>query len=323
MEIRKIALSLFVGIIIGATLMLGGIYVMNNEGKESPVIEETYDVHDNEHEESITLNDDQIKELGIVLDIVSTKNIRLHKNLTGEIVPDPDKLAHIVPRFQGIVKKVYKEIGDKVSKDEVIAIIESNESLVTYEVTSSMNGSVLDMHMTPGELIGDDTHIVTIADLRNIWVELSIYQNDLNTIKVGQTAETYYDKIENAVSGKIFYISPTVDEHTRTATARVRLSNNNGYWRPGMFVTSRIKTQDMNIKHAVKLSAIQNLDGQKVVFTKNANHFIPQPITIGRSNNEYVEVLRGLLEGQTYIAEGAFTFKAEILKESFSGDHGH
>jgi len=327
MEIKKNIFFLFTGLIIGALLTLGVMHFINREVPDNQIVEEKSlnENHDNEEheEELVELNENQIKELGIVLDNVSTKKIKLHKNLAGEIVPDPDKLAHIVPRFQGIVKQVYKEIGDRVSKDEVIAVIESNESLVTYEVTSSMDGVVLNLHMTPGELIGGDAHAVTIADLRYIWAELSIYQKDLKTIKVGQGAEIYFDKIENSVDGKIFYISPTVDKHTRTATARIRLNNNSGYWRPGMFVTAKVKIKDINIKQGITLDAIQNIDGQKVVFVKEGNHFRPQQITIGRTNNEYAEVLSGLNIGQTYIAAGAFAVKAEILKESFSGGHNH
>jgi cobalt-zinc-cadmium efflux system membrane fusion protein len=177
--------------------------------------------------------------------------------------------------------------------------------------------------MTPGELIGDDKHIVTVADLSSVWAELTVYQKDIDDIKLGQSAQIYFNDIENAINGKIFYISPTVDEHTRTATARVRLNNSSGYWKPGMFITGKVLTDFVEVDQAVTLNAIQNFEGQKVVFVKEGEGFRPQPVTIGKTNTNYAEVLTGLNSGQTYIAEGAFVIKSELLKESFGGDDDH
>lgn len=313
---------LFSGIALGAVIVMAGMLLFNNG---SPDIQEksehTEDKIGEEHSERIvTLTESEMNELGIVIDNVESQKLQMHIDLTGEIVPDPDRVAHIVPRFAGIVKNVYKEIGDRVKKDEVIAVIESNESLVTYEVVSSIDGVVLDLHMTPGELIGDDKHVVTIADLNSVWAELNVYQKDLNKINVGQNAKVYFDEIKNAVDRKIFYLSPTVDEHTRTATARVRLYNSSGYWKPGMFITAKVFTDFVNVDQAVKLNAIQNFEGQRVVFIKDGEGFRPQPITVGNTNSKYAEILSGLNNGQQYIAEGAFVIKAEILKESFGGD---
>jgi cobalt-zinc-cadmium efflux system membrane fusion protein len=330
METKTKYIYLIIGIVIGAVIALAASALLESGGdSEKHSAEETVHTEENNEgeerteEEIVTLSDSEIMELGIELDTVGSKKLQMHTDLTGEIVPDPDKLAHIVPRFAGIVKIVYKKIGDKVKKDEVIAVIESNESLVTYEVKSSIDGVVLDLHMTPGELIGDENHIVTVADLSSVWVELTVYQKDLNNIKVGQNAQIYFDKIENAVKRKIFYLSPTVDEQTRTATARVRLINSSGYWKPGMFITGKVLTDFVEVDHAVTLNAIQNFEGQKVIFVKDGEGFRSQPVTIGKLNTIYAEVLSGLHEGQTYIAEGAFVIKSELMKESFGGGHGH
>ena len=330
MEKRNKLIYLIIGIAIGTVIALAASALLYSGGdteihsaEEAGHTEKNIEGEEHTEEEIVTISDSEIKELGIELDTVGSKKLQMHTDLTGEIVPDPDKLAHIVPRFSGIVKTVYKKIGDKVKKDEVIAVIESNESLVTYEVKSSIDGVVLELHMTPGELIGDDKHIVTIADLSSVWAELTVYQKDIDKIKLGQSTQIYFKNIENAVNGKIFYFSPPVDEHTRTATARVRLNNSSGYWKPGMFITGKVLTDFVVVDQAVTLNAIQNFEGQKVVFVKEGEGFRPQPVTIGKTNTNYTEILSGLQDGQTYIAEGAFVIKSELLKESFGGGHGH
>ncbi|MEZ4763073.1 MAG: hypothetical protein R3C26_07715 [Calditrichia bacterium] len=70
--------------------------------------------HDS-HSEMLQLSDAELAEFGIEIDTASAGTVQQHRDLTGEIVIDPDRLAHIIPRFPGIVKKVHKKIGDRVS----------------------------------------------------------------------------------------------------------------------------------------------------------------------------------------------------------------
>ena len=342
MENKSKYLYLIVGIIIGGLVVYGLMSFTDSISfeKEMDHIENGHDDDEHghndgeeehnkskkeneDHSESVKLSDAELSELGMIVEKVNSQKLQLHKDLTGEIVPNPGNVAHIVPRFTGVVKTVYKKIGDRVKTDEIIAVIESNESLVTYEVKSSIDGVVLELHMTPGELIGDENHVVTVADLSSVWAELNIYQIDLMKIKVGQTTEIYFDEIKNAVKGRIFYISPTVDENTRTATARVNIKNIRNYWKPGMFITAQVLTDYIDVKHAVTIDAIQNFEGQEVVFVKTTEGFKPMPITTGRVNSKYAEVLTGLNGGEMYISQGSFVIKSELLKESFGGDHDH
>lgn len=335
MESKKLKF-LFIGIVIGAMLMFIGTYSYNNLfGVDVRSISESEQDHGNdineahegeepsEHEDIVNLSDEEIKELGIVIKKVESKKLMHFDNFTGEIVPNPEKLVHIVPRFAGIVREVYIQMGDRVKKGDLIAIIESNESLVTYEVKSSLDGVVLELHMTPGELIGDHSHAVTIADLRSVWVELNVYQKDLMNIKINQKTKIYLDKIENEIESKISYISPIVNKETRTAIARAKLNNVNGYWKPGMFISAKVLTKNVEVECAVELDAIQNFEGRKVVFVKEGNSFRPQPVTIGMTNGKYVQILTGLNKDDNYISEGAFVIKSELLKESFGGGHNH
>ncbi len=294
----------------------------NTEGIEHGHEEEGHGDEEG-HSEAINISDEVMQEFGIELQSAGEGKIAVHKDLTGEIVPNPYNVAHIVPRFAGIVKDVYKKIGDSIKKGDKIATIESNESLVSYDVTSSIDGTILELHMTPGELIGDAQHIVMVADLTNVWAELNIYQQDLGTIKVGQNVSITSPHSKTVFKGKLFYISPVVDEATRTAVARVKLNNSRGTWKPGMFISGSVITNYKTVKIAVPVNAIQMLNSQKVVFVSRDEGFQPQVVTLGMENNKLIEVIDGLHAGDKYVAKGAYTFKSEILKESFGGDHGH
>jgi len=261
-----------------------------------------------------------MKEFDIEVATAGPGKIELHLDLTGEVVPNPYKVAHIVPRFAGIVKNVYKKIGDKVKKNDIIAVIESNESLVTYEVKSSINGTILELHMTAGELIGDETHAVLIADLSSVWAELNVYQKDLLKINVGNSVVITSPGSNLEFKGKIFYVSPTVNEGTRTSIARVNLGNTKGIWKPGLFITGRVKIDEYSVPVAVPKTAIGIMNGQSVVFVQTDEGFIPQPVKLGHTNSKSVQIITGLKAGQKYVSKNGFVIKSEIEKSKFADE---
>ncbi|NOY78320.1 MAG: HlyD family efflux transporter periplasmic adaptor subunit [Calditrichaeota bacterium] len=290
---------------------------------EKPVIE-TQDIQDHRDEERrVTMTPDEMKEFDVETATAGPAKLQIHIMLPGEVIIPPDNLAHIHPRFPGIVKEVRKTIGDKVRKGDVLAIIESNESMSDYAIKSLISGTVIEMHLTRGEMIDDSEHGFVIADLSTVWIYLQVYQKDLPYIKKGQKVIISAGKGLPDVQGTISYISPIIDEATRTAEARVVLRNSNGIWKPGLFVTGRIVTNDIYVDVAVPKTALETLDGETVVFVKDDAGFKPQPVHINRENDTLVEIVHGLKAGEVYVSNNGFILKAELMKSEFENGHGH
>jgi len=273
-----------------------------------------------ERNKTIKLTGNELKEFGIEVKEAGPGVIINHIDLTGEIKAEPSRLSHIIPRFPGIVKEVYKTVGEKVKQGELLALIESNESLTTYEVKSLVDGIIIELHLAKGDLVGGEGLALTVANLDKVWATLSIYQRDINKIKVGQRALVYLSSEERGETGTISYVSPVVDEKTRTSSARVILNNNSGKWRPGMFVSARVNVSEKKVPIVVEKSALQTLEDKTVVFIKKGKEFVPQQVKLGNVNDVSVEIISGLQAGQQYVSKGSFTLKAEILKESFGGE---
>lgn len=277
-----------------------------------------------EHSEEIVLTEETMKEFGIEVKEAGPGVIKSHIDLTGEIIAEPSRISHIIPRFNGIVKEVYKTVGDKVTKGETLALIESNESLSPYEVQSLIDGTIIEMHMTQGELIGNEAHAFTIADLDKVWATFNIYQKDLGKIRAGQKTLVSVGSMDIEETGTISYVSPIVDEKTRTATARVILNNQSGKWPPGMFITAKVYVSEKKYPVVVEKDAIQTLEEELVIFVKDDDGgFKPRVVKTGSENDENMEIVSGLIVGDQYVSKNSFILKAEILKESFGGGHGH
>ena len=154
-------------------------------------------------------------------------------------------------------------------------------------------------------------------------MNLNIYQKDLPFVRKGQKVTISLGPGLEEVAGKINYISPVIDETTRTATARVILQNHKGIWKPGLFVSGSIVTGEFQAEIAVPKTAIETIENKPCVFVHSEEGFKPRFITPGRSNQMLVEVLNGLDKGEKYVTKGGFTLKAELQKEMFGDSHGH
>jgi len=196
------------------------------------------------------------------------------------------------------------------------------EPLTRYEIISPFDGIVINKHITLGEAIRDDGEVFTIADLSSVWVNLTVYQKDLHKIRSGLEALIVDNKTNAEAQGTIDWISPVLDESTRTSTARIILADSEGYWRPGMFVNAQVVVDEIEAPLVVPRSAILSIDGQNIVFVQIKEGFEPRQVEIGRSNQIHVEIVSGLKEGQRIVATNALSLKAELGKSKF-GEHGH
>ena len=196
-------------------------------------------------------------------------------------------------------------------------------SLVHFEIISPISGTILERKISQGEYIRGDYDAFEIANLSLVWVDLDIYQEDLDRVSEGQ--KVYVSSTQDRVNqeGSIRFVKPVIGEDTRTALARIVLQNKNSRWRPGMFITGTVTTEEVMVDVLVEATAIITFGGNDVIFVEHEGGFTPQVVTIGRQNSSHKEVLTGLEVGQKYVTSGVFSLKAEFAKSELSEGHGH
>jgi len=75
----------------------------------------------------VHLTDQQMKQFGVETAVAGPGTLRLELTLPGEVAPNADRIAHVVPRVQGVVRDVRKNLGDTVRRGEIMAVLESRE----------------------------------------------------------------------------------------------------------------------------------------------------------------------------------------------------
>jgi membrane fusion protein, heavy metal efflux system len=258
---------------------------------------------------------------GVVVEAVGPATIVDSLVVYGQVKLNANKIARAVPRFAGIVREARKAIGDTVSAGEVVALVETNQSLVSIEVKAPIAGVIVERDVNAGETVVDAATLYTIADLSDVWIDLNIPRRDHARVKVGQLVKILADDGGTPATGKIDWIAPTGSAEAQTLTARVVLPNPEQRWRPGLFLKAEVTMAEMTVPVAVKTSALQTLFAFTVVFSQHGEIYQARPLLLGRRSGGYVEVLKGLKAGERYVTGNSFLIKADIGKSGASHDH--
>lgn len=273
-----------------------------------------------ERSEGIVLSDAKVAAANIELATAGPAVLRHSLQLNGMVQPNQESLIQVTPRFPGIVREVRKRIGDRVQKGEVLAIVESNQSLTPYELKAALAGTVIDRQTTLGEYVSEQKPAFVIADLSTVWVDFSVYRRDIGRVHVGD--QMFIDPADGrpAIEAKISYLSPVGSSDTQSALARAVLENNDQRLRPGLFITGRLTLATKKVTVAVKSSALQTIENRTVVFVRNEQKFEARDVEVGERDPQLVEITFGVLEGDVYAARNSFIIKAELAKGGADND---
>jgi cobalt-zinc-cadmium efflux system membrane fusion protein len=322
--------------------------------------------------------------------------------LPGEVKPNENRLARIVPRATGVVRSVLKNVGDNVQAGELLAVLDSREladakaayitalkrtetakitmeregdlwkkrispeldylgakkaygeaaielqstekklhyfgfsdeyirrlplqadlSYTHYEIRAPFGGTIIEKRIAQGEYLKDDSAAFMIADLSSVWVNISVYQKNISSLRKGQQVTVVAGGTIPDAKETISYISPIAGEETRTSIARVVLPNKQGLWRPGVFVTAKVKVDEVPVSILLPKTAIVSESAVSQVFIETPEGFVLSPVKVGRNDDASVEVVAGVEKGQKIVTKGAFTLKAQLAKGAFGDGHGH
>ena len=189
-----------------------------------------------------------------------------------------------------------------------------SDALNRFEIRAPFDGTVIEKHLALGEAVKEDAGIFTVADLGTVWAEFAVAPKDLATVRVGQKAVVSSSAFESKVEGVVSYVGALLGEQTRTARARVTLTNPQGAWRPGLFVTVAVLGDDQAVALAVSADAIQTIGSQQVAFKAVPGGFVATAVKVGRTDGKNVEVLAGLKPGDKVASSNTFVLKADLGK---------
>lgn len=213
-----------------------------------------------------------------------------------------------------------------LSAPQVAALMKSGQPQRTISFPSPVSGIVSEkkalqgMRFMPGELL------YQVTDLSAVWVIADVAEQDIALVKTGAKARvttTAYPT--EGFEGRITYVYPTLKAETRSVPVRVELANPGQRLKPAMFAQVDLGVGGKAPVLAVPDSAVIDSGTRRIVLVQvGEGRFEPREVDLGARADNYVEVLKGVRDGEPVVVAANFLIDAESnLKAAVGGLGGH
>jgi cobalt-zinc-cadmium efflux system membrane fusion protein len=185
-------------------------------------------------------------------------------------------------------------------------------------VASPLDGVVTTRNVVAGEIVDSSKPLFIVADTTRMWVMVNVDMRESRRIALGQKLVFRPDGTpDDAVTGKIAWISTAVDDETRTLRVRADIENPDGQLRAMTFGKAEITIRETPDAIAVPNEAIQWEGCCYVVFVRLTDDiFQTRKVRLGAKDAVFSEVLVGVLPGEVVVITGSHVLKSEILKSN-------
>jgi cobalt-zinc-cadmium efflux system membrane fusion protein len=237
----------------------------------------------------------------------------------GRIEPNAERVSMVTARFEGMIQSVHASLGETVKAGQTLLTVESDESLKPYVIKAPIRGTITERNANAGEPTAG-RRLFTIIDPTSVWVSLAIFPSALGQVQIGAPVTVFPSSEGSVVTGVIDRMNVVADDN-QAVLARVTLDNAEGRFFPGSYIWAKIQVAAYTVPLAVKREGLQAFRDFTVVYAQIGDEYEVRMLELGRQDDEWVEVLRGLDPGTRYVTTNSYLIKADIEKSGASHDH--
>ncbi len=199
-----------------------------------------------------------------------------------------------------------------VPQQELKELERSGHSRRTLELRAPRSGEIAEKMVTDGQAIHAGDNLFLIADRSVLWVDVAVFEMDGSVVRIGTPVSVSVGALPgHRYPGKVTFIQPTLDEKTRTLTARVEVANRDGRLRPGMYATVELSPA-AQVALAVPLEAVLPTGTTNLVFVNRGDgSFMPREVTVGARGDSLIEIRQGLKIGDEVVASATYLLDSE------------
>lgn len=186
---------------------------------------------------------------------------------------------------------------------------------------SPIEGTVVALGVTPGEVIGTMAAAVTVADLHTVMVVAQVPESNVTKVGIDDPADiSVTGNASRSWSGHVATLGAQLDPQARTLPARIVIANPDRTLRAGMYVDVTL-TRSLNRQSiVVPSSAVQSIADKDYVFTPTGGDgFRSHEVQAGVRRLDFVEIRGGLNAGDTVVTDGSFQLKALLQQAMLDG----
>lgn len=222
----------------------------------------------------------------------------------------------------------YRSAGEKLTllrkgarqedRDALLAQIRQVEAalrlarihLKNTTIGAPIGGIISKRFLDRGALVSITSPIVRIVAMDTVKAVVQVVESELAQLKAGAIAEIHVDAYKEEIfQGTVVRISPTVDPESRTADVEIQVDNRDHRLKPGMFARVNLIAQRRDGVLLLSRDSLLTKSGPTRVFIHVSGRALLREVSLGLEGEKYVEVLRGLQEGDEVIVAGQYELK--------------
>jgi membrane fusion protein (multidrug efflux system) len=184
-----------------------------------------------------------------------------------------------------------------VKKNETIIALQDGENII-----ADFEGKLGKREIAQG-VLGSNSLIITLDDLKKIVVDIKIPENYVGVLKPGLKAEITNSAFNKVFKGNVESVSSRIDPSTRSILARIVVDNSNFEIIPGQLMTVKVIYDEIN-QIGIPESALTIQGETAFVYIVNNETAEKKNIEIGKRNFGKVSIISGIAEGDLVISEG-------------------
>lgn len=219
---------------------------------------------------------------------------------------DEFKRVKILHDRNSISESDYNKVGFAVDQAKTQQQLQA-KNLSDTKLFSPISGILLKKMAEVGEITGQGNPILVISDIAKVKVSAYIPENDLHSVRIGQTAEVEITALGSTHTGKVTEVGSAADPTSRSFTVKIELDNPKLLIRPGMIAEIRISgNETREVVTISPESILRDTDGQSYVYvvSEDQHKAFKRKIILGALNNNLIEVTSGLKAGDILVTGG-------------------
>lgn len=180
-------------------------------------------------------------------------------------------------------------------------------------IHSPFEGRVMHIGAREGQYVSPKDELYLIADLGRIWVNVDVFEDELNWLKVGDRAEMRVRaEPGRTYEGRVTFIHPVLNRQSRTVQVRLEFDNPDLSLKPGMFSNVTLYTDTRPNAVVVPSEAIVRSGSREQLFVvRGPGKFEPREATLGVSAEGFTQILEGIQAGEQVVTSSQFLIDSE------------
>lgn len=187
---------------------------------------------------------------------------------------------------------------------ETIQLLDDSKQVVDVaKIAASNSGVVMQLNVREGAYVMSSTALLTLADVSRVWVDVSLYPDQIGSVKVGDPV-TLHTPDGQTIKVKLGFINPLAENNK--VSARMEIDNSRLHLRPGSFVDVTIHARPHEALVVPGSAVLRTGDGNVVMLYRGTGHFLPVYVETGIENGDLIEITDGLQPGAEVAVNGQF-----------------